>query len=271
MGQMMDTATDMDEKTRNVFKQILVAVSELTLSERGSLKRLLKDAIALVTDPAKSIAEGEYEIAAARFINRIFMLLGQSTVLTLRAIMESVGIAGAALTDVYKLMRTLADAIAKKSQPAATVTDSHMITSGSNKVKESLYGATVEAILNALSRLTTDENGSILAILNEASSILDDTKTHVLERKWEKSARTLLKTVGSTLLQGVLLGGNGLVEATGIASAFSRDVYRSVRDLADKIVRTAPVGPEGGEDDPIFQIKEGDTDYNRSAKEIASK
>jgi hypothetical protein len=103
-------------KTRNVFEAIWVALQDLAVKDNGSILSILKEALDLVVRPIKSVAEREGKIAARQFLNQIYRILKEVLATGLRTGMESVGITGALVGDIYVAMQNLATALANTSK-----------------------------------------------------------------------------------------------------------------------------------------------------------
>jgi hypothetical protein len=108
-------------KARNVLASIWAALKDLAVEDNGSILSILKETLALVVDPVKSMAEREGKLAAVQFLAQIYRTLKQLLAFGLRSGMESVGITSALGGDIYAAMHKLAAALANTDHVDAII------------------------------------------------------------------------------------------------------------------------------------------------------
>ena len=114
-GSRMATSTNSaDVKTvlrRDTYNAIVFALGDLATQTNGSLLSVLAAAYEVFTETGSPLASHEWGHAAKTLLQRVGILLGQSTLLGGRGVLESTGILSAASADVYDAVHTLTNTI----------------------------------------------------------------------------------------------------------------------------------------------------------------
>lgn len=114
-GSRMATSTSSaDVKNvlrRDTYHAIVFALSDLATQTNGSLLSVLTAAYEVFTETGSPLALHEWGHAAKTLLQRVGILLGQSTLLGGRGMLESTGILSSASADVYDAVHTLTNTI----------------------------------------------------------------------------------------------------------------------------------------------------------------